>query len=98
MSDLFDTEVTRGNYTCPWCDEPNDAAAPQAGDVSLCATCAKPSIYQEHGKPRRPTESEWAAINADEGITAARKAIFMGNRGNVNYRDLEVQVRDDGDQ
>lgn len=105
MSDLIDN-VTRGNFPCPWCDEPNDAAAllkgvhaaPRPGDVALCASCAKPSIYQEHGKPRRPTETEWKKINADESITRARKAIFMGNRGNVSYRDLEVQVRGDDDE
>lgn len=104
MSDLFDRSTTRGNFRCPWCDEPNDAATPlyvehatpQPGDISLCASCARPSVYQEHGKPRRPTESEWAQLNADATITAARKAIFMNNHGNVRYDNLEVKVVDKG--
>jgi hypothetical protein len=104
MSDLFNKPPTRGDFPCPWCGEKNDAAistrepgaVPRPGDVALCMTCAKPSVYQEHGKPRRPTESEWAVLNADPHITKIRKGIFMSNRGNVCYRDLEVRVTDDG--
>lgn len=104
MSFLED-RVTRGDYPCPWCDELNDAAihlrddvpprAPVAGDIGMCASCARPMVYQEHGKPRRPTESEWRELNASTAITATRKAIFMANHGNVHYRDLDVTVTDD---
>jgi hypothetical protein len=100
---LFDDITTRGNYPCPWCGEDNDAATPikepnavpKAGDIALCATCARPSIYQGHGKPRKPTENEWRDINADRSITKARQAIFMTNHGNVVYRDMDVTVTDD---
>lgn len=102
MSDLFGDRVTHGDYPCPWCDERNDAAicltekaSPSAGDIGVCASCARPMVYQEHGKPRRPTESEWKGLNASTSITATRKAIFMSNRGNVVYRDLDVTVTDD---
>lgn len=106
MSDLFaDDRVSRGDWPCPWCNEKNDTAAylgvearrPEPGDTGLCSTCAKPMIYQEHGKPRRPTESEWKKLNTDEGITAARKAIFMSNHGNINYRDMGIQVHNEDD-
>ena len=104
--DLIPAKVTRGNFPCPWCDEQNDAAihlsdssrSPSAGDIGLCASCARPMVYQEHGKPRRPTETEWKVLNADRNMTAARKAIFMSNRGNVSYRDLEVKVVGDSDE
>jgi hypothetical protein len=55
-------------------------------------------VYQEHGKPRRPTESEWKGLNASREITQARKAIFMSNSGNVSYRDLDVRVTQEGDE
>jgi len=101
MSDLFTT--TRGSYPCPWCDASNDAATsvkypdavPKPGDIALCISCARPSIYQEHGKPRRPTEAEWRDINNDRSITTLRKSIFMSNHGNVTYRDMDVTVTDD---
>lgn len=103
MTDELIPKVTRGDFRCPWCDEPNDAAthigkeqvAPKTGDFGLCATCAKPMVYQEVGRPRRPTETEWKQLNADPDITAARKAIFMSNHGNVSYRDIEVRVTND---
>lgn len=106
MTDELIPKVTRGNFTCPWCDEPNDAAAyvgsdpdknraPRPGDIGICASCAKPMVYQEVGKPRRPTEGEWKNLNSDPDVTAARKAIFMSNHGNVSYRDIEVRVTND---
>lgn len=108
MSDLIPDRVTRGDYPCPWCDENNDAAihlrddepprSPQAGDIGMCATCARPMVYQEVGKPRRPTETEWKELNSSPTITATRKAIFMANHGNVVYRDLDVTVSDDRDE
>jgi hypothetical protein len=106
MSDLIPSHVTRGDFTCPWCDERNDSAiylgdegrSPKLGDIGLCAACARPMVHQEHGKPRRPTETEWKELNANRAITDARKAIFMSNHGNVSYRDLDVTVTDDRDE
>lgn len=103
---LFDDRTTRGDFPCPWCDEPNDAAVhlgdkihrPGPGDIGLCFSCAQPSIYQEHGKPRRPTEAEWKILNDDPGITAKRRAIFMTNmtnKGNVNYGNLGIAIQED---
>lgn len=95
-SNLFDdSHISRGDFKCPWCEEPNSVAqpidhenTPKPGDPLICATCARPSIVQEHGKPRRPTEQEWKVLNADQHITDTRKATFMMNKGNVDYRDL----------
>lgn len=103
MSDLFDNPPITGSYPCAWCGAANDrslslgdpTATPDPGAVLLCIECAKPSIEQEHGKPRRPTETEWAKINDDPIINKTRKEIFMRNKGNVAYRDLEVRVNQD---
>lgn len=70
---------------CPWCGEPNDRALstgeddrpPRAGDVGLCMSCIMPMIYQEVGKPRVPTDSEWMTINENDNITQLRREVFM---------------------
>ena len=105
MSLFDDHHVTRGQYACPWCDEANNAAfspseptaSPKPGDVGICARCAKPMIYQGFGKPRRPTEAEWAEINADEHINALRREMFMlgARHGRVEYQEIEVRTRED---
>ena len=103
MSGLFDDHVTRGSYPCPWCGEQNDAAigpepgnSPKPGDVTVCMRCARPSIYQEVGSPRKPTETEWKSFNDDEDMTALRKSIFMSTKGNVQYRNFDISVVGDG--
>ena len=45
-------------------------------------------MYQQHGKPRKPTEAEWKKLNDDPDITRLRRAIFMLNKGNVHYDHL----------
>ena len=96
---LFDIPPQAGDYPCPWCGEKHDCslslnedqkATPGPGDVLVCQACACPAIVQEVGKPRRPTESEWKTLNADQNMTELRKSIFMMNKGNVNYHDLDI--------
>ena len=94
---LFDDARTaQGDFRCPWCDSPNNRATnigpdevlPGAGDFGLCAECSRPSMYQQHSKPRKPTEAEWKKLNDDPDITRVRRAIFMLNKGNVSYDHL----------
>lgn len=106
MSNWMEDRTTRGEFPCPWCDEANDAAialsdakaTPKAGDIALCFNCARPAVYQEIGKPRKPTEAEWAVLNADPAITQSRKTIFMNNRGNVRYDHMGLATMQDGDE
>jgi len=105
----MDDRVSRGDQTCPWCKEANDASMyigeqegkvePKPGDVGICASCAMPMIYQEFGTPRPPTESEWMALNADDNITRIRRAVFMSNvknGANVVYEDHDLYRRGEG--
>lgn len=80
-------------YLCPWCDERNEFATaikdpkaePQPGDVLICASCSGVAVINTLGRPRKPTESEWPAINDDPLIHKARKDIFFASHRGRNY-------------
>lgn len=96
MSDLFDG-VTRGDFECPWCHTDNDAAihtgetprSPEPGDIGICYSCAMPMVYQEYGKPRSPSESEWATLNADDNITKVRRDVFINHAKMDEVRHIQ---------
>jgi hypothetical protein len=102
---LFDDRNTHGNYECPWCHENNDGAfslhdeprTPQPGDTAICVACIMPMIFQEVGKPRVPTESEWVKINDDNTVTQVRKELFMAKAtiGQVAHHHKGTTVLDD---
>lgn len=97
---LFDGFTSKHiGMTCPWCGAPNDQALDlsgeknrefKPGDPGICFECAHPVMYQEAGPPRKPTEAEWATLNADPKITQIRKLCFMANKGNVSYQDIDI--------
>lgn len=72
-------------YECPKCGTSNDAATglttnngPQPGDLSLCAYCAWPSVFDvENGVlgQRSPTDDEWREIETDPDVIVARVRI-----------------------